>query len=103
MNRFEKKKQLKQKRMVWIVAIILIVAIYILGNITKPVSETKAIELSQQYLQQGLYCSGYHFERGDFTYYIVFRDKNTNQEKETINVADYETAEKIYKEYGYKK
>ena len=73
MKRLDEKKQLKQKALVCVVAIILIIAICILGSITKPVSETKAIELSQQYLQQGLYCSGYHFERGDFTYYIIFR------------------------------
>lgn len=103
MNRFDKKKEVKQKTIIWFITIGLIVIICVLGKILGPVSPTKAIKLAQQYQQQGLYCSGYHFEKGDLTCYVVFRDKKTNQEKKTINVSDIEIANKIHKEYGDKK
>lgn len=100
MNRFEKKKELKKSLAVWIIFSLITILVIAIAPF-KPVSNEKAVELAIQYQQKGYYCCGYHYEKTDGTCELVFRNKITNKE-ETI-ITDYETAEKIYKEYGDKK
>lgn len=80
-----------------IIAFVVVIAILLFLN--APVSEKKAIELTHQYQEQGLYCCGYSYEKGDNTCEILFKEKQTNKIKKSITTS-YSTAKKIYDEYG---
>lgn len=75
------------------------IVIFFLLSLTGPMSDTKAVSLAETYCSQGLYCSGYHYNKGDNTCEAVFRNKHTNEITKTITVS-CSAAEKLYEEYG---
>ena len=79
--------------------IVLIVVVFLL-SLTGPISDQKAITLAETYCSQGLYCSGYTYNKGDNTCIAIFRNKKTDKIEKSITVS-YEAAEKLYDEYGY--
>lgn len=81
-----------------VISVVGFVVLFLLG-LTGPMSDAKAIALAEQYCSQGLYCSGYHYDKSDNTCIAVFRNKKTDEIEKSITVS-YEAAEKLYDEYG---
>lgn len=79
--------------------VVFVVGMILLLILNAPISEKKAVALAQQYQEQGMYCSGFHYEKGDNTCEVIFKDSQTGREKKSI-ITSYATAEKIYDEYG---
>lgn len=79
--------------------IVLIVVVFLL-SLTGPMSDQKAIALAETYCSQGLYCSGYNYNKGDNTCVAIFRNKQTDEIEKSITVRE-PIAEKLYDEYGY--
>ena len=69
-------------------------------SLTGPISDQKAIALAETYCTQGLYCSGYNYNKGDNTCSAIFRSRITDRIEKSITVRE-PIAEKLYDEYGY--
>lgn len=82
-----------------VISVVGFVVLFLL-SLTGPMSDQKAIALAETYCSQGLYCSGYNYNKGDNTCSAIFRNKQTDKIEKSITVS-YEAAEKLYDEYGY--
>lgn len=91
-------KTLKKVKQIATIGVVVLVVLFLM-SLTGPISKNKAIALAETYCSQGLYCSGYHYDKGDNTCVVVFRNISTNEIAKGITV-DYMTATKIYDKYG---
>lgn len=95
----KKRKTLKKAKQ--IVAIVVgAIVVFFLMSLTGPISDQKAIALAETYCSQGLYCSGYNYNKGDNTCSAIFRSRITDRIEKSIIVRE-PIAEKLYDEYGY--
>lgn len=95
----KKRKTLKKAKQ--IVAIVVVgIVVFFLMSLTGPISDQKAIALAETYCSQGLYCSGYHYDKGDNTCIVIFKNKHTKKAEKTITVRE-PIAERLYEECGY--
>lgn len=94
----KKRKTLKKTKQIVAIVVVAIV-VFFLMSLTGPISDQKAIALAETYCTQGLYCSGYNYNKSDNTCIAVFRSKITHEIEKTITVS-YTAAEKLYDEYG---
>jgi len=98
MEKTKKRKTLKKVKQGVLLGIAALIMLFLL-SLTGPMSDQKAIARAETYCSQGLYCSGYHYDKSDNTCIAVFRSKITHEIEKTITVS-YTAAEKLYDEYG---
>lgn len=90
---------MEQAKKYVVVGIVVVVFLFLLSLIG-PISESKAIALAETYCSQGLYCSGYNYNKGDNTCSAIFRNRITDHIEKSITVRE-PIAERLYEEYGY--
>ena len=94
----KKRQTLKKVKQIATIGVVALV-VFFLMSLTGPTSDKKAIALAETYCSQGLYCSGYEYNKGDNTCVAIFRSRITDQKEKSITVRET-IAEKLYDEYG---